>query len=258
MDVQYPDEFIDRLHVVWGQGFLSPGGPEEVREIVRGLDLAGRAVLDIGCGSGGPAVVLAKEKGAQVTCLDVEPQLLARARRTAEAAGVAPLMEFRLAEPGPLPFEGGVFDAVFSKEAMLHIPDKRALYREILRVLRPGGIFAASDWLAGPGAMDDPAFRRYVDLGHLRFAMATAEETADIMRECGFTEVSTRDRNAWFKEVSAREAAAVAGPLREQILAVCDLTTYERWRDGRQALAEATGKGSLRPTHLRGTKPAEG
>src|SRR3546814_6582020 len=81
--------------------------------------------------------------------------------------------------------------------------------------------------------------------------MATAEETAAIMRESGFAEVVTRDRNAWYAEVSAGEAAAIAGPLREQIIAVSDRATYERWRDGRRALAEATRKGSLRPTHLR-------
>lgn len=256
MEIQYPEEFIDRLHVVWGQGFLSPGGPEEVREIVRDLDLAGKALLDIGCGTGGPAAVLAKEKGARVTCLDVEPQVLERARRTAESAGVTASIDFRLVEPGPLPFEPQTFDIVFSKDSLIHIPDKRALYREILRVLKPGGLFAASDWLAGAGAMDDAAFRRYLALGHLKFTVATAEETAAIMRECGFAEVSTRDRNEWFKEVSAREALAIAGPLREQVIAVSDLATYERWRDGRHALAEATAHGALRPTHLRGRKPS--
>src|SRR3546814_8380169 len=99
---------------------------------------------------------------------------------------VADRVDFRLVEPGPLPFAAGRFDAVFSKDALIHIPDKQGLYAEVLRVLRPGGAFAASDWLAGEGALDDPAFRRYVDLGHLKFTMATAEENAAIMRESGF------------------------------------------------------------------------
>lgn len=257
MAMQYPEEFIDRLHLIWGAAFLSPGGPEEVQEIVRGLDLADRQVLDIGCGTGGPAIVLARESGARVTGLDVEPQLIARARRFAAEAGVADRVDFRLVEPGPLPFAAESFDGVFSKDALIHIPDKPALYREILRVLRPGGVFAASDWLAGEGALEDPAFRRYVDLGHLKFTMATAEETAAIMRESGFAAVATVDRNAWYAEVSAAEAAAIAGPLRDEIIAVSDVATYERWRDGRRALAEATRKGSLRPTHLRGRKPGD-
>lgn len=254
MAVQYPAEFIDRLHLIWGDAFLSPGGPEEVRAIVQGLDLADAEVLDIGCGTGGPAIVLARDCGARVTAVDVEPQLLERARRFADVAGLAGRIEFRLVEPGPLPFEAARFDAVFSKDSLIHIPDKPALYREILRVLKPGGVFAASDWLAGEGAMEDPAFRRYVDLGHLKFTMATAEETAGVMRDCGFAEVSTRDRNAWYAEVSAKEAAAIAGPLRDQIVAVSDVQTYERWRDGRSALAKATRHGSLRPTHLHGRK----
>lgn len=256
MAIQYPEEFIDRLHVIWGDAFLSPGGPEEVREIVRGLDLQDRWLLDIGCGTGGPAIVLARDGGAKVTAVDVEPQLLERARRFAAEAGLAERIDFRLVEPGPLPFEAAGFDAVFSKDALIHIPDKPALYREILRVLKPGGVFAASDWLAGDGAMDEPAFRRYVDLGHLKFTMATAAETAEIMRAAGFRNVATVDRNVWYAEVSAKEAAAIAGPLRDQIISVSDVETYERWRDARQALAEATRNGALRPTHLRGTKPA--
>jgi len=254
--IQYPEEFIDRLHLIWGDAFLSPGGPEEVRAIVRDLDLAGKDLLDIGCGTGGPAMVLAGEFGARVTALDIEPQLLERGRRFAAEAGLADRIEFRRVDPGPLPFAAESFDAVFSKDALIHIPDKPALYGEILRVLTPGGVFAASDWLAGARAMDDPSFRRYVDLGHLKFTMATAEETASVMSACGFTQVTTRDRNAWYAEVSAREAAAIAGPLRERIIAVSDVETYERWRDARQALAAATRNGSLRPTHLRGRKPA--
>jgi hypothetical protein len=46
-DIQYSDHFIERLHTVWGEGFLSPGGPEEVRQIVSGIDLSGKIVLDI-------------------------------------------------------------------------------------------------------------------------------------------------------------------------------------------------------------------
>ncbi|HKJ51168.1 MAG TPA: hypothetical protein VKB27_06675 [Gammaproteobacteria bacterium] len=59
-DIQYPDHFIERLHTIWGEGFLSPGGEEEVGEIVRGLDLAGKVVLDVGFGTGGPAIALVK------------------------------------------------------------------------------------------------------------------------------------------------------------------------------------------------------
>ena len=55
-DVLYDDATVDFLEALWGEGYLSPGGPEEVARILAGLDLAGRIVLDIGCGSGGITV----------------------------------------------------------------------------------------------------------------------------------------------------------------------------------------------------------
>jgi len=252
---QYPDEFIDRLHLVWGMGFLSPGGPEEVAVIVRGLDLAGAALLDIGCGSGGPAMVLAREQGAEVIGIDVEPQRIDRSRRLAAEARLGNKVSFKLVEPGPLPFAAETFDVVFSKDALLHIPDKQALYKEVLRVLKPGGVFAASDWLAGEGAAQDEALLSYIELVGLDFTMATAAETAAAMRDAGFEAVSTVDRNAWYAEVSAREVAAIEGPLRDGIIAVSSPEIHARWLAARKQLAEATRRGALRPTHLRGRRP---
>ena len=252
---QYSDDFIERLHLVWGTGFLSPGGPDEVELIVRGIDLKGALVLDIGCGAGAPAIVLARDKGARLVCIDVEPQLIERARRLARDAGVEDRIDFRLVEPGLLPFEAGTFDAVFSKDSFIQIPDKKALYREIVRALKPGGVFAGSDWLSGDDAAEDPVFQKFIHLAHLSFTMATAAETARIMREVGFEGVETIDRNAWYAEVSGHEVAEIEGPLRERIIEVSNVETYESWLVVRRQLAAATRSGGLRPTHLRGIRP---
>jgi len=100
---QYTEDFIDRLHLVWGAGFLSPGGPEEVLEIVRGLALQDASVLDIGCSTGGPAIVLARDLGAHPVCIDVETPLLDKARRLAGEAGVGERIEFRWSSPARCP-----------------------------------------------------------------------------------------------------------------------------------------------------------
>lgn len=254
--VHYPDDFINRLHLIWGPGFLSPGGPHEVREIVRGLDLRDALVLDIGCGTGGPAIVLAHDLGARVVGIDVEPQLIDHARRHADQAGVGDRIDFRLVEPGSLPFAAEMFDVVFSKDALIHIADKQTLYFDILRVLKPGGVFAASDWLSGENAADDVAFQQFVESAHLGFAMATAGETTRIMRAAGFANVETTDRNRWYADLSAKEVTEIEGPLREQIIEVSNLETYEQWLVVRRQLADVTRSGGLRPTHLRGRRPS--
>ena len=251
----YTDEFIARLQLVWGSGFLSPGGPQEVGEIVKGLDLQDRRVLDIGCGAGGPAIVLARDFGADVVCVDVEPQLLDHARQNAKAAGMSGRIDFIRVEPGPLPFEADAFDIVFSKDSLIHIPDKQALYAGVLRVLKPGGWLAASDWLAGEDAAADPDFAKYLELSHLDFAMATAAETANILREAGFADVAIRDRNAWYAGLSASEVVQIEGPLRQPIIDVAGEETYAHWLQVRRMLARSVANGSLRPTHLRGRKP---
>ena len=253
----YSEDFIDRLHLIWGAGFLSPGGPEEVADIVKGLDLNNSLVLDIGCGTGGPAIVLAKNMGAKLVCIDVEPQLIERAKKLAVQAGITDQIDFQLVEPGPLPFGADIFDLVFSKDALIHIPDKKALYAEILRVLKPGGAFAASDWLSGDDAAEDQEFQDFLKLIHLDFTMATAKETAEVMRTAGFYNVETKDRNAWYVEQSAEELSQIEGPLREQIIEVSSPEIYENWLAVRRQLAAVTKSGALRPTHLRGFRPAD-
>lgn len=252
---EYPDHFVDRLEIIWGEGFLSPGGAAEVKEIVKGLDLSAATVLDIGCGTGGVDIVLVRDlNAAHVIATDVEPALLDRARQRVAKSGMADRIEFRLVEPGPLEWPDSSFDIVFSKDSMVHIPDKDAMFREILRVLRPGGVLAASDWLCGENAATSPEWVRFRELGHLSLSVATARETELAMQSAGFSQVSTRDRNAWYALIAEKEVDQLEGPLRDSILQVADEEIYEHWLNVRRALRDSVRVGALRPTHLRGCK----
>lgn len=251
----YDTDFVGRLHAVWGDGFLSPGGPEEVSEIVAELSLAGARVLDLGCGSGGPARTLAERFGADVVAADVQADLLSEVAARAAAAGLSDRIETALIAPGPLPFGDAGFDVVFSKDALIHVADKPAIYREIRRVLRPGGAFAASDWLASETAGDAPEMRRYLDAAHLDFSLATAADCEAALRAAGFEAVRSRDRNGWYAAQVAEELRRLEGPLREEIVAASGAEAYGSWMVARRALAEAVICGTLRPTHLFGRAP---
>ena len=252
---EYTEEFLDRLEILWGQGFLSPGGNQEVAEIVRGIRLAGKRILDIGCGTGGAAIALVQaHRAGQVVGVDVERRVIDRAERNAAAAGIGNDVIFKRVAPGPLPFEDNSFDVVFSKDSIVHIAEKDALYAEVYRVLRPDGICAVSDWLAGENKESWPQWQGFLRLVNLSFTMATAKESEAAMRNAGLAYVSSRDRNDWYRDMAQQEVRDLEGPLRRRIIAIAGEESYHRWLKVRRALADAVTAGVLRPTHLRGQK----
>ena len=157
---EYDDTAIRFLEALWGEGYLSPGGPEEVYRVVDGLSLDGKSILDIGCGAGGITLhLVARHGAARATGFDVEKPVIETARRRALRQGLADRVSFVQAPPGPLPFWDTSFDVVFSKDALLHVPDKDALFAEIFRVLKPGGVFAASNWMISHDGEPSPEMR---------------------------------------------------------------------------------------------------
>ncbi len=253
---EYTEQFVAGLEWIWGEGFLSPGGPEEVAAILEGLDLGGGEVLDIGCGLGGVDLLLVREHGAtRVTGIDVEPPLIDRARRTVAAAGLTGRIDLRLVEPGPFPFADATFDFVFSKDSIIHIPDKAALYGEVLRVLRPGGVFAASDWLAGGGTPYSAPMRAWLDIVGITFDMETPENTAAALEAAGFVEVELRDRNDWYRRAVREELALVSGESLDRLAKVVGREAAVHRLASSTAKLEVVDRGELRPVHMRGRKP---
>lgn len=255
-EAEYTDEFVSFLEVIWGEGYLSPGGPEEVGRILDGLDLSGMHVLDIGCGTGGVALSLAVDYGAaKVVGVDVEEPVLATANRRAEARGLTERVEFVKVEPGPLPFGDGEFDLIFSKDAMIHIPDKEALFADVMRMLKPGGWFAASDWLSSHDGEPSPVMKRYMEAEGLNFRMGSPERYREALAAAGFIDIAVVNRNEWYCEVARRELAELEGPLYEKAVAAAGKEEADRNIETWRAMVPALEIGELCPHHLRGAKP---
>ncbi|MEJ1931821.1 methyltransferase domain-containing protein [Nostoc sp. NIES-2111] len=118
-----------------------------VHEMVRwgGLDKLppGTTVLDVGCGIGGSSRILAKDYGFAVTGITISPQQVQRAQQlTSEELNAQFLVDDAMA----LSFPDASFDVVWSIEAGPHMPDKAIFARELMRVLKPGGIMVLADW----------------------------------------------------------------------------------------------------------------
>jgi SAM-dependent methyltransferase len=256
---EYDHTAIRFLEALWGEGYLSPGGPEEVDRVVARLDLQGKRVLDIGCGAGGIALHLIEALGAgHVIGFDVEGPVIAAARRRAAGRGLSSRAGFVHGSPGPLPFPDASFDVVFSKDALLHVPDKDGLFREIFRVLRPSGVFAASNWMIGHDGEPSREMKAYVAAEGLSFSMASPARYRLAMQRAGFADIAIVDRNPWYREVARGELARLKGPLYASVAAAVGKAYVDKNIRTWEAMQKVLDSGEHRPTHLRGWKPVEG
>jgi phosphoethanolamine N-methyltransferase len=253
-DLRYAKDLTDGLQFVWGEGFLSPGGPEEVDKIVSGCAIFGWRVLDIGSGLGGADLTLVERHGAaEVIGIDVEDYLVEAATRLAASKGMSERVRFQLVRPGLLPFGDSSFDLVFSKDAMVFIPNKDSLFREVMRVLRPGGLFRAADWLWAKGAQASSAVRAW--LGQSDYAFATPADVRKAMKAATFVEVSVVDRRHVLQATNRKEVQILEGPAQRRL---AELVGEERaasrlWSARRRQAA--LDSGDLIPSHLKGMKP---
>jgi sarcosine/dimethylglycine N-methyltransferase len=108
-------------------------------------------VLDAGTGIGGTARLIAAERGARVTAVDVAPEYIEVAEWLNEAVGLDHTIDLRVADVTELPFDDASFDVVVSQHVQMNIEDKPRLYAEARRVLAPGGRLALWDVTAGSG-----------------------------------------------------------------------------------------------------------
>lgn len=161
--VRYLDEFARRL----------------------GID-ASTHLLDVGSGTGGPAVHIATRTGCRVDGVEINEVGVEVSRSLVASAGVGERVRFHLGDAMAMPFPDATFDTALSLNVMNVFSDKVGLFREVFRVLRPGGIWA---FLSGTFELDegDDDVRRRLARGYLipQFYDSLAGYKAKL-REAGF------------------------------------------------------------------------
>lgn len=171
-------------------------------------------VLEVGSGSGGPAVYLAASRGCRVTGVDINPHGVANGVRLAEARGLGDRVVFRQADASqPLPFDDASFDAVVSNDAMCHLANRLDVLRDWRRVLRPGGRMLFTDAMIVTGLVSHEELATRSSIGF--YVFVPPGENERLIAEAGFALLAADD--------VTDEAAAMAA----------------RWHDARQSHAAA-------------------
>lgn len=193
------------------------------RQVVSRLDLGlGERLLELGCGIGVGAALVAREFGVMVTGVDRSDEQLERARETnAEAlAELSDRLSFQKGSVTELPVDDNAVEGVYAVEMLQHVDDLAQTAREVQRVLRPGGRFATATFFA-PAAVE-PSLPDMIE---------TVESGVDVIRPVG--------------EFAADLGEAGLGDVRVESIGEHVWPHFDRWI-AQTELADSWGRNWLR------------
>lgn len=212
-NVQYKLNGILRYERVFGQGFVSTGGLETTKEFVAKLDLkAGQKVLDVGCGIGGGDFYMAENFDVHVVGIDLSVNMVSFALE--RSIGLNCSVEFEVSDCTKKTYPDNTFDVIYSRDTILHIQDKPALFKSFYKWLKPGGKVLISDYCKSAGA-PLPEFEAYIK--QRGYDLHSVEAYGQMLRDAGFDEVVAEDRTDQFMKVLQKELNAVEKDKKEFI-----------------------------------------
>ena len=202
---QYTRTGILRYEKTFGAGYISTGGPETTDYLVAKLGPVlkpGVRVLDVGSGIGGAAFHLAKNFGADVIGIDLAPEMIAigleRAREWDAPKNVHFIVGDVLTEKFDAPF-----DVIWSRDALMHIPDKPRLFKRLYDLLTPGGHLVITDYARGPAPGSDD-FESYIK--STGYHVVEPAVYGKFLEGAGFVDVEVEDATGKFIDIMKRES----------------------------------------------------
>ncbi len=204
---QYALDAIAQYELIYGKDFVSPGGAEMAAKLIESMQLPrGAHVLDAGSGLGGSAFMMARRFGLRVDGVDLSVNMIEQAQLRKRAYGLAESVSFELKDCLKINSINR-YDAIYSRDAFLHVEDKEKLFTVIARALKPNGQLLFTDYGCGPKPWTS-AFSHYVsERGyHLRMV----DEYATLVRKAGLSLLESKNMSGAFLDILNSEKQSIS------------------------------------------------
>jgi sterol 24-C-methyltransferase len=183
----------------------------------------GMAVLDVGCGVGGPMREVARHSGATVVGINNNAYQVRKAEAYNFDQGLSHLCSLMKADFLHMPMPDGSFDAAFALESLPHAPDRRAAYGEIFRVLRPGAPFAMHEWCLtetfDPTNGEHLRLKAGIEVGNGLPELVSIPTVLSALKDAGFEVLEARDaardsdpETPWYRGLEGRDLSLTSIP----------------------------------------------
>lgn len=192
---QYTRDSILKYELVYGTNFVSPGGARCATRLIKKLDLPAYArVLDVGCGLGGSAFLMAQDFGLDVDAIDLSENMLALARERLAQTGLKNRVQLRNQDCLELCVQN-YYDAIYSRDVFLHIHDKQKLFSNFYTALKPSGKLLFTDYCCDEKPWQSD-FSAYVE--NRGYHLCTVSDYRKLLDAAGFGFIETFDRTKDF------------------------------------------------------------
>jgi SAM-dependent methyltransferase len=248
----YVTEWIPITDLLWGRGIITPGGRGNIARIVQGIDLRGKRVLDYGSGVGGGTITLAREYGANVVGLEIDSSFVEFSRNLAAEEGLSDEIEFRHIKAGPLPIDDASFDCFYSSGVICHVKNKKSLFSEAYRILKPGGWALGYDWFV---LKSNAAIDGWLEILDAPIYPSKLQGHIETLTALGFHDVTGEDSTDWYIREANTELERLRGTLFEEAASLTSPAIRDHFIHEWQCMKLALATGDVKQGYFRGHKP---
>lgn len=250
---EYTDDVVEPIEFLYGKDYLSQGGESAVDRMLDGFDLTNKVIADIGCGTGGPLIHIARNYPiASAVGVDVDADLLDRAGDN--SADISTLEWVHSVPEKTLPLDDNSVDIIIGKESWLHIADKLAFFKDLHRILKPGGQICCIDWMHRSADYSN-MMNSFVHADGLSFHLTTVDEYLDLIKAAGFQQLQSQENSDEALAYSRMDVEKLCTPsIRDEFIARFGQEALDAWLSSWLMQCEVFASGQMQTFFIKAEK----